>query len=254
MLASQLQAKHAAGWLSNTDPRVNILAAGVFALVAVLLKQLPALVLLLAIALLLNILAGTQWRSVIKRLLAFETFMLLLVIMLPFSIQGTRWFQLWGLTASVEGALQALAIMIRANAVVIALLGLLAIREPINLGYGAAALGFSAKLIHLFMMTVRYIQVLGEEFQRLRNAMKARAFAPASNWHTWRSYGWMMGMLLVRSMERAQRIVDAMRCRGFDGSLYLNHKLQWRKTDSLALAALVVLMLLPLACQLLLES
>lgn len=254
MLASQLQAKHTASWLSTTDPRVNIVAAGVFALIAVLLQQLPALALLLVLALLFNLLAGTQWRSVVKRLLAFETFMLLLVIMLPFSISGNAWFSVWGLTASVEGALQALAILIRGNAVVLALLGLLAIREPINLGYGAAALGFSGKLIHLFMMTVRYIQVLGEEFQRLRNAMKARAFAPASNWHTWRSYGWMMGMLLVRSMERAQRIVDAMRCRGFDGSLYLNHQLKWRQRDSIALFGLIVLMLIPLLCQLFWEN
>ena len=158
------------------------------------------------------------------------------------------------MTASLEGARQALAIILRANAVVLALLALLAIREPINLGYGAAALGFSLKLIHLFMMTVRYIQVLGEEFQRLRNAMKARAFVPASNWHTWRSYGWMMGMLLVRSIERAQRIVDAMHCRGFDGSLYLNQQLRWAKTDSVALLLLLLLSLLPLGLQLLLES
>ncbi len=231
-----------------------MLTAGVFALAAVLLHSLTALALLLGIALTLNGLAGTQWRSVGKRLLAFETFMLLLVVLLPFSISGQPWFSLWGMTASMEGGLQALAIILRANAVVLALLALLAIREPINLGYGAAALGFSPKLIHLFMMTVRYIQVLGEEFQRLRNAMKARAFVPASNWHTWRSYGWMMGMLLVRSMERGQRIVDAMRCRGFDGSLYLNQQLRWVKADSVALSLLLLLSLLPLGLQLLLES
>ncbi|MCH1918925.1 cobalt ECF transporter T component CbiQ [Shewanella sp. A3A] len=253
MLASQLQAQHQWRWLSHTDPRVNMLAAGVFALVAVLCHQLSALVLLLFIALSLNGLAGTQWRSVGKRLLAFETFMLLLVLLLPFSISGHTWFSLWGMTASIEGAKQALAIILRGNAVVLTLLALLAIREPINLGYGAAALGFSPKLIHLFMMTVRYIQVLGEEFARLRNAMKARAFVPSSNWHTWRSYGWMMGMLLVRSMERAQRIVDAMRCRGFDGSLYLNQQLQWRRKDSVALALLLLLSLLPLGLQLFLE-
>lgn len=253
MLASQLQAQHHLSRFSSSDPRVNILAAGIFALVAVLLTQWPALMLLLGLALLFNVMAGTRWRSVIKRLLAFETFMLLLVLMLPFSMPGETWFRLFGLSATIEGASQALTILLRANAVVLALLALLAIREPVSLGYGAAALGFPAKLIHLFMMTVRYIQVLGDEFQRLRNAMKARAFKPASNWHTWRSYGWLMGMLLVRSMERAQRIVDAMRCRGFDGSLYLRSQLLWRKSDSLLLLGLSLLALVPLVWQQFLE-
>ncbi|QSX34984.1 cobalt ECF transporter T component CbiQ [Shewanella avicenniae] len=250
MLATQLQAKHQQSLLMRCDPRVNMLAAGVFTLFALLLQQVLPLLLMLVLGGLLNLVSGTQWRSMLTRLLAFETFMLLLVLMLPFSVAGDTWFSVAGVDASIQGATQALAIWLRGNAVVLALLALLAIREPINLGYGAAALGFPVKLIHLFMMTVRYIQVLGEEFQRLRNAMKARAFTPASNWHTWRSYGWLMGMLLVRSMERAQRIVDAMRCRGFDGSLYLRSQLRWQRSDSLLLLGLSLISLLPLLWQL----
>jgi cobalt/nickel transport system permease protein len=96
---------------------------------------------------------------------------------------------------------------------------------------------------------VRYIGVLFDEHQRLRTAMKARAFVAGSNWHTWRSYGHLLGMLLVRSMERAQRISGAMRCRGFNGKFHLLTPVKWHRRDTAVLTLAVLLFLLPLEWQ-----
>jgi cobalt/nickel transport system permease protein len=74
--------------------------------------------------------------------------------------------------------------------------------------------------VHLFLFTVRYIAVLGREYQRLRTAMKARGFRMRCDLHTWRSIGYLFGMLLVRSLERSERILAAMRCRGFQGDFH----------------------------------
>ena len=41
------------------------------------------------------------------------------------------------------------------------------------------------------------------------------------NRHTYRAYGYLVGMLLVRSLDRSERIVAAMKCRGFRGRFYL---------------------------------
>jgi cobalt/nickel transport system permease protein len=88
------------------------------------------------------------------------------------------------------------------------------------------------KLVHLFLLSVRYIGVLFQEYQRLRMAMRARAFVAASNRHTWRSFGWLLGMLLVRSLERSQRVLRAMKCRGFHDRLYLLSENRWHSRDS----------------------
>ena len=48
--------------------------------------------------------------------------------------------------------------------------------------------------------------------------MRARGFRPRTSRHTWRSYGNLMGMLLVRALERAQRVEEAMLCRGYNGA------------------------------------
>jgi cobalt/nickel transport system permease protein len=67
--------------------------------------------------------------------------------------------------------------------------------------------------------------------------MRARAFVAGSNRHTWRSLGWLLGMLLVRSLERSRRILAAMKCRGFSGRFYLVNPNVWHRRDTMGLFA-----------------
>jgi cobalt/nickel transport system permease protein len=78
-----------------------------------------------------------------------------------------------------------------------------------------ARLGVPLKLVHLFLFAVRYLHVLRAETGRLIDAMRVRAFVPRSNRHSWRTLGNLFGMMIVRSVERAERVSEAMRCRGF---------------------------------------
>jgi len=100
-------------------------------------------------------------------------------------------------------------------------LALLSSLEMVELGHALARLGAPQRLVTLLLFTVRYVDVLGQEYARLRLAMRARAFRPRAGWHTWRAYGWLVGMLLVMSLERSERIHAAMRLRGFTGRFHL---------------------------------
>jgi cobalt/nickel transport system permease protein len=71
--------------------------------------------------------------------------------------------------------------------------------------------------------------------------MRARAFVPRTDRRTWQALGWLIGMLLVRSLARGQRVADAMRCRGFDGQLRLLQPFHWQRQDTLALLVAVSL-------------
>ena len=77
------------------------------------------------------------------------------------------------------------------------------------------------KLVSLFFFCYRYITVLHEDFSTLHNAMKVRAFKAGTNMHTYRSYAYLVGMLLVRSHHHSQKIYQAMLCRGFKGDFPL---------------------------------
>jgi len=76
----------------------------------------------------------------------------------------------------------------------------------------------------------------------MRNAMKARAFVLRGNLHSWRSVGYLLGMLLVRSMERSERVVNAMKCRGYTGQLHLFDNMKFKHMDQLFFAFALVLL------------
>ena len=194
----------------------------------------------LALALALN--AGLGAGMLLRRLLLLEGLMLVLLVLLPFSVPGQTLWQLGPFEASQEGALQALIILLKANGVVLALLALVGTLEPVTLGHALARLRLPDKLVHLLLFTVRYLEVLNKEYVTLRQAMRVRGFRARSDRHSWRSLGWLMGMLLVRSLERARRIQAAMKCRGFSGRFYLLDGVPWRHGDSLfSVTALLVL-------------
>lgn len=236
-----LTARPGADWIIARDPRLRIVAAVLFALCVVGLQRPATLSLALALALLLAVAGGIGWRSLLVRLLPLELFMLVLLLTLPFTVVGEPLLRAGPLTVSAQGLALALTILMRANAVLLVMLALLGTLEPARLGHALARLGVPERLAHLLLLTVRQIQLVGDEYARLRQAMRARAFVPRSNRHTWHSFGWLMGMLLVRSLARSRRVLDAMRCRGFDGRLRLLDTLRWRRADSVALTATVVL-------------
>ena len=203
--------------IERLDSRTRLIAALLFSLAEVLVPSLAAQTAGLLLALAAALAARLALGATLRRLLCLEGFMLLVLVMLPFTVPGTALFSLWGLEGSREGALQAVAIAVKANAVAVALFALVGSMEAPVLGRAMTRLGVSPRFVHLFLFTTRYVSVLEEEYRRLRQAMRARAFRPATGLHCWRSIGHLFGMLMVRSLERAERIDAAMRCRGFTG-------------------------------------
>ena len=227
-------------WVTTIDPRARILLALLFSLVVVSLKVLPLLVAALALALFILLGSGLAWRSTLKRMLAMDGFILLMLVMLPFTVAGDSWFNIAGLTATWQGLWRAVEIALKANAVILMLLALVGSMESVTLGHALGKLRVAHNLVHLLLFTVRYIEVLKEEYRRLRQAMQARAFRPGNNWHTYRSFGYLFGMLLVRAMERSERVMEAMQCRGFTGQLPMLAQLRMAFLDWVFVAFMLV--------------
>lgn len=229
------------------DPRTRVIAAGMFAILVVGLAHLPTLGVALALALAAAILARLQLRATLRHMLTLDGFMVLALVMLPFTVPGDTLFSMGGLDASRQGVVQALVILAKANAVVLMVLALVGSMDTVALGQALGRLRVPEKLVHLYLFTVRYLDVLHREYRRLRTAMRARAFTMRSDRHTWTSVGFLFGMLLVRSLERSDRIVAAMRCRGFDGTFpALDEPTRFQRSDGVfalaSLAGMVMLM------------
>jgi cobalt/nickel transport system permease protein len=235
------------GVVSRLDPRTRILAASVFALLTVSLNHLPTLGVAVALSVVTAILARLEVRPTLRHMLALDGFMVLALVMLPFTVAGDTVVSLYGLDASRQGMVQALVILFKANAVVLMVLALVGSMDTVALGQALRRLGTPEKLVHLYLFTVRYLDVLHREYRRLRTAMKARAFTMRSDRHTWTSIGYLFGMLMVHSVERSERIVAAMRCRGFDGTFpIMDEPSRFQRPDGVfalaSLAGMVMLM------------
>jgi cobalt/nickel transport system permease protein len=223
--------KHQLSWIDDIDARVRVLCSALFALVVVSSHYfLPALLGLLAAFILVKC-SKLNIKRTLRRVVAMDLFMLMLIIVLPFTTPGDAIFTMWGFTASWQGLSHALLITIKANAVLLVLFSLVATMSASTLGHALAHLQVPDKLVHLMLFMVRYLDVIGQEYKKMRRAMQARAFVLRCDVHTWKSIGYLFGMLLIRSVERAERISDAMKCRGFCGRYYLNDEMKISRID-----------------------
>jgi cobalt/nickel transport system permease protein len=184
--------------------------------------------------------------AVARRLVPVNIFMLFLWLVLPFTHVGEPAFTVMSLAASKPGIEIAALVTLKANAIVLFMVALVSTMSVAALGHAAHRLYFPQKLVHLLLLTYRYVFVLESEYRQLVRAAKMRSFVPASNLHTYKTYSYLAGMLLVRAHARARRVHQAMVCRGFSGVYHCLDSFAFRKAD-LAWIALLSLFLLAMA-------
>ncbi|MFD2172579.1 energy-coupling factor transporter transmembrane component T family protein [Rhodobacter lacus] len=194
------------------------LAAGICALVLIapLTRPGPACAALgLVLALYLLERRALPWR----RLIHLEAFLALLFVTLPFSVPGAALLSLGPVTLTDAGLARTLTLAAKVTASVLLLAALFAGTAPEHLGAAARAAHLPERLIRIFLGLVRYLALIRAEMARAQEAMRARAFHPGTNRHSWRAYGWLIGRMLMRALARADRVEEAMRLRGYAGRL-----------------------------------
>jgi cobalt/nickel transport system permease protein len=234
---------HRSGYFGTIDPRARLVAAVAFSVLVVMTSRMAPLGLALSAAAVGVALSGCPLALVAKRLLPLNLLMALLVVVLPLTTPGSIVWQLGPMHFSQEGLRLAVTIAVKGNAVLMAIIVLLGTMDATTLGHALHHLHVPEKLAHLLLFTVRYLDVLHREYLRLRAAMKVRGFRPRMDRHTCRSFGSLVGMLLVRSFDRADRIAAAMKCRGFRGRFYLLDHFAFARRDGVFCAVCLALLL-----------
>ena len=224
---------HGDSFVHRIDPRVKIIIAAMFSLVVALTYEMSILFVSAISVLALLAAAGLPIREVFRRLIVVNGFILVLWLFLPFTTPGKTFLTLFGLEATVEGVDHALLITIKSNTIVMACMALLSTCSVFRLVHALHYLYVPDKLVHLFFFSYRYIHVINLEYMTLSNAMKVRCFSPGTNLHTYRSFAYLMGMLILRSHERSRRIYNAMLCRGFKRKFYVLEDRELHTSDFL---------------------
>lgn len=232
-------------FIAGIDPRARVLAAVAFAGVVAFLQDFAALGAALGAAACAAAAARLRLGAVLARLAPPNLFFLFLAVLLPLSTAGEAIGHAGPLAFSREGLLLAAQVALKGNAILLALLLLVGTLELGTLGHALDHLYVPSRLAHLLLFTVRYLEVMEREYRRLAAAMKVRGFRPRADRHTLRTFGHLVGMLLVRGFDRSERVLAAMKCRGFTGQFWLlDHFAYGARDAAFAAVCLAVLAVL----------
>jgi cobalt/nickel transport system permease protein len=172
----------------------------------------PVQVFLICVVFAGHTLAHVPMSYLFRRLSLFLPMMLLLSISLPFSQGFERGWEMM------------VAILFRSTLAFLTMLWLVNVMPFDQLLITLRRFWVPEVLIALLSFMYRYIFVLWDELDKMRVARRARSFGQGRTIHQWKVSAQLIGMLLIRSMERAERVHSAMCARGWDGHV--------RKLDS----------------------
>ncbi len=202
--------------LARRDARWRLAALIGLAAVTVCLGTWQAAAVACGLALILAFAARVPVFWLTARVALLAPFIGMFALWLLFAGASPAWH--WGhIRVSQHGLAVALLVTCKAVALLtLVVVGLVTAPLPETLA-AAHALRVPGLLVQLTLLAYRYLWFFGQEVRRVRIALRTRGYRSQARLHSYRTIGHVAGNLLVRSHERAERVAQAMRCRGFDG-------------------------------------
>lgn len=233
--------------LHRWDARWKTAALGLMAavLVAVGTPQVAAMGAGLAIGILLA--ADLPGSLVMGRLAAAQAILLPCLVILPFTFGGET-LAAGPLELSREGLRLAALLYLRALALLTVGLALVYSTPMVVLLQALQAFRLPRVLLEITLLTYRYLFTLWWELTRMRWALATRGFRARGSLRSHRTLANVVGVSLVRSVERTERIHFALQCRGFQGRLHSLHRFHSEPKDWLKALAVVAAGAVLLVC------
>ena len=151
----------------------------------------------------------TSFLPYLKRWFALIIFIALMWVTLSWKIGEN------GIELNFQGIELAEKLSLRTHLLLISLWFFLWNINDAVLVQGMGKLPLPEKLIQLFVLTVRYIALLGELRQKMDIAMRARGFHTRLNRRTLYVTAQRVALLLIHALLKAETAQMALKCRGF---------------------------------------
>lgn len=218
--------------IHEMDSTLKIIAAMVYLIVLASFHKWE-IVALMPMALLVYLwltIANVPLKPLLKRLLIAEPLLIGIGILNPFFERTV--FTMGSLSFSA-GWLTFASLVMRGSLSVLMVFALIGTTGMTRLSEGMKRLGLPQVFILQILMTYRYIGVLMDEVSSMTHAYHLRA--PKQKGIALKHMGSFAGQLLLRTLERSERIYAAMKVRGFQGTYKMGPKAAFKKMDGLLL-------------------
>ncbi|MCM3896787.1 cobalt ECF transporter T component CbiQ [Gordonia sputi] len=199
-----------------TEVKLVCLVVFVFAVVATPREMFWPYLGFAAIVLVVWQLARVPIRWILPRML-IEVPFVVLAVLLPFA-EGGRRVDVVGVSLSVAGLYAAWGIVVKGTLGVAASLTFAATTPARELPVALSRLGVPRTITPIFVMMLRYVDLLSAEVKRMQIARTARGDSPRAL-HQAKAVAVSVGSVFLRSYERGERVHLAMMSRGFTGTI-----------------------------------
>ena len=211
---------HGSSVMHRIDPRFKLVFAAALSIATAVSYRFEALFFALGLALLLVFASRLNLSAVLKKLMVVFGFLVLLWLVLPLTFDGDVLTRVGPVEITRPGLVLSAQITLKSLSILMMFIALVTTAGLVTIGHAMDRLGIPAKIVHLLLMSYRYIFVIEQEYRRLSRAASIRGFRPGTNLHTYRTFAYLVGMIFVRASDRADQVYKAMRCRGFNGKFY----------------------------------
>ncbi len=204
--------------IHRLDPRAKLLATLLFIVTVVSFPkyEIAGLLPFFLFPVLLFALADIPVRFIMKKVLLVSSFAFFIGIFNP-AIDRRIVSSFFGVPVS-GGWISFLSIMMKFLLTITSALLLIATTSFPGICHALQKLGMPEVFVSQLLFLYRYLFVLTEETMRLVRARDMRSFGKKGT--GMRSFAHLIGTLFLRTVERAERIYQAMLSRGFSGRLH----------------------------------
>lgn len=211
-------------FLENLDPRAKIVSflVIIFCMILTPISRFKDFGFYFLLILAITFTSTVTLKHVFKRVMVVIPFVIFIAVFVPFLKEGTVYWSLkigyWELDITYEGIMTFLNIIVKSSLSIFLLVVASSTTPFADFLKGLDLLRIPRLMIMLMSFLYRYLFVLLDEARRLMRARSLRYFGSRYR-EQFRVIGYMIGVLFIRTFERAERIYSAMVVRGFHGEI-----------------------------------
>lgn len=227
--------------IHRIEPRIKVVSFGILIVSAVFAGTVQFALFFFLVAAVLLLLSRLPVGFILSRVKVICVFAIPILILMPITVPGTPVFSVGPLVVSVEGISYAVLVTIRSVAAILLVVTMLGTQRFDTTLKALSLLWVPGIIVQMLLFTYRYIYVMIDEFLRIWSSMRAKGYTFRFTRHGLSMMGNLIGMLLVRSFERAERVYLAMIAKGYTGKPVSFSSFRITLIDGLFCAAVVVL-------------
>lgn len=215
----------------NFDPRAKVLCFLFLIFSIVLLNDIRVLLIAFFSTIILVVFSKIPLGFILKRFKWVAFFIFVVLIVLPFTVPGEAVLSVGFLSVSQNGILLAVIISLKAFSVMFLVFPMLSTMKFVTFIKTLQHFKLPDKLVQMFTFIYRYVFVVSNELQKTFRSVSSRNVGKKTWMFRYHVLGNVIGMILVRSYERGERIRTAMLSRGYNGKMKTLSSFRMAKLD-----------------------